>query len=171
MDGCLNAKWKGSFIATGSTNKVIKLTKRRFIQTLQMFHTRLVKNSSCLWCAYPIGWSFSHVLPRLFNYQTAPMCVKPPIEVVCDWCGLLRISCTVLGVQVANSPLHLVNTSHCTSMSIIFLMQKGFIIVTIIASIISHSKAITYYNKATSKIFLNSTNPTNRNSRISWILL
>ena len=39
-------------------------------------------DTSCSCHAYPSGWSLNHVLSCPLNYQTDPMRVKPPIEVV-----------------------------------------------------------------------------------------
>ena len=61
-----------------------RLSKRKKVSCIQTFYARLVSNPFCSCRAYPSGRCFNHVPPPPLNYQTAPMCAKPPIGVVWD---------------------------------------------------------------------------------------
>ena len=79
----------------------------------------LVSGPSCFCYAYPLGQSFDHVVTPPLNYQSASLCLKPPINMVWDYCGLVLLAEAGLGVEAANLPLHHVNTF---AMSLILLV-------------------------------------------------
>ena len=107
MDGRSNARGRSLLTGMGNMKKVIKRTKEG---ALQMFHARLVRDPSLSCRVYPSGWSFNHVLTRLLNYQAAAMLLNHQSRwfgTNVDWCTLAEAG---LGVEVVNSPSHLVNT-------------------------------------------------------------
>ena len=79
---------------------------------MQTFDVHLVSVSSRSCHAYPNGLSFNHLLSCTFNYQTAPMPVKPPIP-VSRWfrncCGLVHTSWSQSPSQVVtNFAMHII---------------------------------------------------------------
>ena len=52
----------------------------------------LISVSSCFCHAYSLGQSFNHVITPPLNHQSASLHVKPPIDMVWGYCGLVRVT-------------------------------------------------------------------------------